>query len=80
MSFLLLLRLRSCSAPAASVTSDASLPHTPGIMTATATGQAEGVTEPRPSSLPDNIIEDLAPKILLSDYAADTTQEIINDL
>ena len=44
------------------------------------TGQAEGVTEPRPSSLPDNLIEDLAPKILLSDYAADTTQEIINDL
>lgn len=41
---------------------------------------AEGITEPRPSSLPDSVLEDLSPKILLANYANDTTEEIIKDL
>ena len=73
----------SAPAPAASVTPESALTSCAACHDCDCsplTGQAEGVTEPRPSSLPDNILEDLAPKILLSDYAADTTPEIINDL
>lgn len=41
-------------------------------------GQAEAVTEPKPSQLPDSVLTDLAPRIELSKY--NITDELLQDL
>ncbi|CAD6568523.1 MAG: hypothetical protein CYPHOPRED_002687 [Cyphobasidiales sp. Tagirdzhanova-0007] len=42
-------------------------------------GQAEGITEPHASSLPDEALELLSPKIILSDYPV-KDQQLVEDL
>lgn len=42
-------------------------------------GQAEGITEPRPSSLPESVLSELAPRIELADYP-EIDEELIQDL
>jgi hypothetical protein len=41
-------------------------------------GQAEAVTEPKPSSLPDSLLKELAPRIDLSKYKI--TDQLLQDL
>lgn len=41
-------------------------------------GQAEAITEPKPSSLPDSLMKDLAPRIDPGQYKL--TDELIEDL